>query len=89
MGVEYNMEQHKAWMDAVQKTYETLDERKRALDRQRVAQSKSLVCDVSDKTEGELWEFVREACRIDSVTWRAYERLHSNYRELKRFHERR
>ena len=36
-----------------------------------------------DKSDDELWAIVREACRKDTPTWRAYEVLHGRFTLLK------
>lgn len=43
-----------------------------------------LTGDPSEKTTDELWALVREACRGDTPTWRAYERLHSEFNMMQR-----
>ena len=45
---------------------------------------KSLTFYMGDKTTEELWKIVREECRRTTPAWRAYERLHSEFNELKR-----
>jgi len=49
---------------------------------------KELTFDMNDKTDEKLWGIVREACRITTPAWRAYERLHSRYRIMKLREER-
>lgn len=45
----------------------------------RVEQAKSLTFYMGDKDHEELFAIVREACRKDTKSWRAYERLHAEY----------
>ena len=40
---------------------------------------KELTFYMGDKTTNELWSFIREACRVDTPSWRAYEQLRSHY----------
>lgn len=50
-------------------------------------EAKSLTYDPSGLSDEELWNLVREACRKDTPTWRAYEALHSKYLTLVRMKE--
>jgi hypothetical protein len=43
-----------------------------------------VVFDPHGKPPEELWAMVRQACRVSSPPWRAYEVLHSQYNELDR-----
>jgi hypothetical protein len=38
---------------------------------------KELTYYMGDKEEAELWAIVREACRVSTPAWRAWEQLHS------------
>lgn len=38
---------------------------------------RELTCSVVGMSEAELWHHVREACRQNSYSWNAYEKLHS------------
>jgi hypothetical protein len=40
---------------------------------------KDLTFHSADKSDDELWAIVREACRKDTPTWRAYEVLHGRF----------
>ena len=40
---------------------------------------KDLTFYMGDKTTDELWGIIREACRVKTSTWRAYEELRSHY----------
>lgn len=49
----------------------------------RIKQVKELTFHMGDKTEDELWEIVRDACRSSTKSWRAYEKIHGKFTHLK------
>lgn len=42
-----------------------------------------LVFDMTGKTDDELWAIVADACRGSSKDWRAYEKLHGKFTQMK------
>jgi len=48
---------------------------------------KELTFYMGDKTDEELWAIVREACRGNTESWRAYEKIHWRYTHLGRLYD--
>jgi len=48
---------------------------------------KDLTFYMGDKSDDEVWDIVREACRGGSREWRAYERLHGRFTFLNNFYQ--
>ena len=45
---------------------------------------KELAFYMGDKSDKELWNIVRETCRIDTPSWRAYEQLYLRHSEMQK-----